>query len=114
MQTVRVATYNSPHLQHLMDRFSKVCTVFKLTISLKKKTNVLAQAGKSRNNTINSYQLEVVEESTYLESTISSKLLFDKEIRQRIGKADYTCVHLRFQVLEPCMYRKTKLLTMIE
>ena len=72
-----VAAHNPSQIQFLMNRFFNTYTAFGLTISLKEKTNVLAQANASPYITINNYQLEVVDESTYLRSTKSSKLSLD-------------------------------------
>ena len=54
------------------------------------KTNVLAQTTTLLNITINKYQLGVVDEFTYLGSTIIIKLSFDKEIHRQIIKAACT------------------------
>ena len=66
-----VAAHSPSYLQFLMDCFANACTVFGLTISLKKK--VFAQATTSTKVTINNYELEVVEQFMYLGSTISNK-----------------------------------------
>ena len=70
-----------------MDRFSQVCEDFGLTIS-PKKTDVLGQnVDTPPVITIDSYELDVVHQFTYLGSTISDNLSLDVEINQRIGKA---------------------------
>ena len=51
------------------------------------KTNVLAQGTTLPYITINNYKLEVAEAFTYLGSTISKKLSFDKKIDRQISKA---------------------------
>ena len=70
-----------------MDRFSQACKDFGLTISLKK-TNVLGQdTVELPAITIDDYELNVVEQFTYLGSTITDNLSLDTEIDKRIGKA---------------------------
>lgn len=74
-------------LQNLVTRLAHACREFGLTISLKK-TNILGQDVSSAPNiTIDDYTLEVVEDFTYLGSTISSNLSLDAELDKRIGKA---------------------------
>ena len=73
-----------------MDRFSVACKDFGLTISLKK-TNVMVQGSETQPNiTIDDYQLENVDEFTYLGYTLCSNLSLDSEIDKRIGKAATT------------------------
>ena len=61
-------------LQQLVNRLSHACKEFGLKISLKK-TNVMAQdAGHPPTIAIDGYNLEVVENFTYLGSTISNSL----------------------------------------
>ncbi|KAK3731269.1 hypothetical protein RRG08_025811 [Elysia crispata] len=73
-----------------LNNTEKVCVnqeEFGLTISLKK-TNVNAQRTETTPNiAINGYTLEVVENFTYLGSTISSSLSIDLEIKSRVAKA---------------------------
>ena len=93
-----VAAHTQTELQTLMDRFAKACTDFGLTISLKK-TNVLVQGtAMSPNITINDYELDVVNEFTYLGSTISDNLSLQKELDKRIGKAATTFARLNARV----------------
>ena len=74
-------------LQRLVSCLAHACQEFGLTISLKK-TNILGQDVSSAPSiTIGSYTLEVVENFTYLGSTISSNLSLDAELNKRIGKA---------------------------
>ena len=81
-----VTSHSEQQLQCLMDRFSQACKDFGLTISLKK-TNVLGQnVDTPPVITIDSYELDVVHQFTYLGSTISDNLFLDVEINQRIGK----------------------------
>ena len=72
-----VTSYTEQDLQCLMDRFYQACKDFGLTISLKK-TNVLGQdVNTSPVITINNYKLEVVQQFTYLGSTISENMSLD-------------------------------------
>ena len=85
-----VTTHTQQELQALMDRFSQACKDFGLTISLKK-TNVLGQDTMEQPAiTIHDYKLDVVEQFTYLGSTITDNLSLDTEIDKRIGKAATT------------------------
>ena len=82
-----VATHQESELQSLMDRFSRACKDFGLTISLKK-TEVLGQDVPTPPViTIDDYELNVVDRFTYLGSTITNNLSLDVEIDKRIGKA---------------------------
>ncbi|XP_051973121.1 probable RNA-directed DNA polymerase from transposon BS isoform X1 [Xyrauchen texanus] len=74
-------------LQQLINYFMDACRDFGLTISLKK-TNIMGQDVSSIPNiSIADYTLEVVDNFTYLGSTISSNLSLDAELNTRIGKA---------------------------
>ena len=85
-----VTTHTQQELQALMDHFSQACKDFGLTISLKK-TNVLGQDTMELPAiTIDDYELDVVEQFTYLGSTITDNLSLDTEIDERIGKAATT------------------------
>ena len=71
-------------LQDLINCFSEACSVFGLTISIKK-TNVLGQnVSPAPSISIGDSSLE---ECTYLGSVISSSLNLDLELNGRIGKA---------------------------
>ena len=61
-----------------MDRFANACTAFGLTISLAK--TILAQTTTSPKLTINTYDLQVVEQLIYFGSTVTSKLLLENEL----------------------------------
>ena len=92
-----------------MDRFANACTAFGLTISLKKKTKVLAQATTSPKITVNNYELEVVEQFIYLGSTITSKLSLERELDWRIVMAASTFARLGTRVWKnPRLSIKTK------
>ena len=74
-------------LQQLVSRLSHACNEFGLKISLKK-MNVMAQdSGHPPTIAIDGYNLEVVENFTYLGSTISNSLSIDVEVNSRIAKA---------------------------
>ena len=93
-----IATHDENSLQHLMDRFSKACQQFGLTISIKK-TNVMGQQVDTPPNiSIAGEQLDTVNEFTYLGSVISDTLSLDTELNQRIGKASSTLSRLTKRV----------------
>lgn len=74
-------------LQWLINRFADTWKEFGLNISLKK-TNITDQdTSIIPNNSIGDYTLEVVEDFTYLGSTISSNLSLDAKLNTQIGKA---------------------------
>ena len=105
-----VATHTQAELQRLMDCFSAACKDFGLTISLKK-TNVMVQGSEVRPGiTIDDYQLENVDQFTYLGSTLCSNLSLDSEIDKRIGKAATTLARLTSRVWEnPKLTTPTKI-----
>ncbi|KAL8578630.1 hypothetical protein ACOMHN_007088 [Nucella lapillus] len=81
-------------LQELINCFAHACTEFGLTIIIKK-TNVLDQDVSSAPCiSIDDCTLDVVEDFTYLGSTISSSLSLDIELNSRIGKASATMARL--------------------
>jgi hypothetical protein len=74
-------------LQLLVNKFSEACKEFGLTISLKK-TNIMRQGTDCLPAiSIEGNTLDVVEDFTYLGSSITSTLSMEKEIATRIGKA---------------------------
>ena len=82
-----LTSHTEDGLQQLVTCLSLACKEFGLTISLKK-TNVTAQGTEaSPSIAIDGCTLEVVENFTYLGSTISSSLSIDSEINSRIAKA---------------------------
>ena len=105
-----VTTHTQQELQSLMDRFSRACNDFGLTISLKK-TNVLGQdTAAPPIITIDDYELDVVRQFTYLGSTITDNLSLDTEIDKRIGKAATTLARLTTRVwTNPKLTVKTKM-----
>ena len=90
-------------LQRLITSFAHACRDFGLTISLKK-TNIMGQdVSNTPNICIDDYTLDVVEEFTYLGSTISSNLSIDADITKRIGKAASVMARLSMRVWENTM-----------
>jgi hypothetical protein len=82
-----LTAHSEEALQQLINYFTDACRDFGLTISLKK-TNIMGQDVSSIPNiSIADYTLEVVDNFTYLGSTISSNLSLDAELNTRIGKA---------------------------
>ena len=82
-----LATHSEEALQRLIDCFAHACDEFGLTISLRK-TDIMGQDVSSIPCiSIGDHTLEVVEDFTYLGSTISSNLSLDTELNTRIGKA---------------------------
>ena len=82
-----IVAHSAEDLQQLMNRFSKACQDFGLTISLKK-TQVMGQGVDSPPSiTISMQELEVVHDFVYFGSTISDTPSLDVELDKRIGKA---------------------------
>ena len=82
-----LASHTQEGLQGLVNCLAHDCREFGLIISLKK-TNVMGQdVSEAPSISIGDYTLEVVEDFTYLGSTISSNLSLEAEINKRIGKA---------------------------
>ena len=95
-----IVTHTPEDLQQLMSLFSKACDIFGLTISIKK-TNILVQGDSAIPQiTVNGQVLEIVDEFTYLGSTITSDLSLSKEINKRIAKAATTLSKLTKRVWE--------------
>ena len=95
-----LASHTHDGLQRLLDRFSKACKEFALTISVKK-TEVLAQdVPIPPSISVNDTSLAVVENFRYLGSNISDKLSLDPEINARIGKAATVMSKLNKRVWE--------------
>jgi hypothetical protein len=105
-----VASHTQQELQSLMNCFSQACKDFGLTISLKK-TNVLGQDTETPPLiTIDEYELDAVQQFTYLGSTVTNNLSLDTEINQRIGKAATTLARLTTRVwTNPKLTRRTKM-----
>ena len=105
-----VTIHTQQELQALMDPFLSGLQGFGLTISLKT-TNVLGQDTMELPAiTIDDYELDVVEQFTYLGSTITNDLSLDTEIDTRIGKAASTLARFTSRVLTiPKLTVKTKM-----
>jgi len=90
-------------LQRLINCFARACKEFALTISIKK-TNVMGQDVSSIPSiSIDDHTLEVVDEFTYLGSTISSNLSLDAELNKRIGKSATALARLGKRVWDNSM-----------
>uniref|UniRef100_H2ZZE9 Reverse transcriptase domain-containing protein n=1 Tax=Latimeria chalumnae TaxID=7897 RepID=H2ZZE9_LATCH len=77
-------------LQKHMDRLSRACQAFALTISIKK-TVVLGQGvSQDPSITLNENQLEAVQKFNYLGSTVTTNFSLDEELNIHIGKAATT------------------------
>ena len=82
-----VTAHDQSTLQRQMDRLSRACELFSLTISIKK-TEVLGQNTESPPQiTLNETTLKAVDKFVYLGSTICNTLSLDAELNLRIGKA---------------------------
>ena len=104
-----VTTHTQQELQALMGHFSQTCKDFGLTISLKKASVLGQDTMELPAITINDYELDVIEQFTYLGSTITDNLL-DTEIDKRIGKAATTLAPVTSRVwTNPKLTVKTKM-----
>ena len=91
-------------MQGAVDRMSKACDNFQLTISTKK-TEVVHQPapGKPYSEptiTVNGQKLQVVDKFTYLGSTLSTAVHIDDEVTVRTAKACVAFGRLRTNVWE--------------
>ena len=95
-----LASHTQEGLQRLVNCLAHACREFGLIISLKK-TNVMGQdVSEAPSISIGDYTLEVVEDFTYLGSTISSNLSLEAEINKRIAKAASAMSRLSTRVSE--------------
>ena len=90
-------------MQGAVDRMSKACDNFQLTISTKK-TEVVHQPapGKPYSEptiTVNEQKLQVVDKFTYLGSTLSRAVHIDDEVTARTAKASVAFGRLRTKCL---------------
>ena len=105
-----LTSHSVADLQRLIDRFNNACIEFGLTISLKKTVVMAQDANEFPSFNINDHMLEIVDEFTYLGSTICANLSLDKEIDRRIGKAASTMSKLSKRVWEnKCLTANTKI-----
>ena len=104
-----ITAHTETALQELINCFAHACSQFGLTISIKK-TNILGQdVSTAPSISIGDCTLDVVEDFTYLGSTISSNLSLDTELNTRIGKASTAMARLTKRVWENTMLTiKTK------
>lgn len=104
-----ITAHTETALQELINCFAHACSQFGLTISIKK-TNILGQdVSTAPSISIGDCTLDVVEDFTYLGSTISSNLSLDTELNRRIGKASTAMARLTKRVWENTMLTiKTK------
>ena len=91
-------------IQGTVDRMSKVCDNFQITISTKK-TEVVHQPapGKPYSEptiTVNGQKLQIVDKFTYLGSTLSRAVHIDDEVTARTAKASVAFGRLRTNVSE--------------
>ena len=92
--------HTEQELQRLLDKFSKVCDDFGLTISLKN-TKIMRQGSEVMPTmTIKDYTLDVVSQFTYLGSTISDNATLDTELGEKIEKAATNMAKLSSRVWE--------------
>lgn len=105
-----LTSHTEDGLRQLVSHLSHACKEFGLTISLKK-TNILAQDADSPPTiAIHGYCLEVVENFTYLGSTITNSLSIDTEVNSRIAKAAAVMARLNKRVWQNHnLTEKTKL-----
>ena len=102
--------HNQQELQALMDHFSQAHKDFGLTISLKKTSVLELDTMELPAITIDDYELDVIEQFTYLGSTITNNLSLDTEINKRIRKAATTLARLISQVwTNPKLTEMTKM-----
>ena len=90
-----ITSHSAEDLQLLINRFSKACRDFGLTISLKKTQVMALGVDSSPTITISEYELETVHEFTYLASTIADSLHLGSELNKHIGKAATTMNRLK-------------------
>ena len=91
-------------MQVAVDRMSKACDNFHLTISTKK-TKVVHQPAPGKpysepSITVNGQKLQVVDKFTYLRSTLSRAVYIDDEVTTRTAKASVAFGRLRIIVRE--------------
>ena len=91
-------------MQGAVDRMSKACDNFQLTISTKK-PEVVHQPAPGRpysepTITVNGQNLQVVDKFTYLGSTLSRAVHIDDEVTARTAKASVAFGRLRTNVWE--------------
>lgn len=95
-----LVSHSQQGLQSLVNSLAQACKGFGLTISLKK-TEIMGQdVSEAPTININDYTLKVVEEFTYLGSTVSQNSSLEPELNKRIGKASAVMSKLSKRVWE--------------
>jgi hypothetical protein len=87
-------------LQLLVEKFNNACNEFGLTISLKKTQIMGINLNRPPVISIGDHTLEVVDEFTYLGSSLCTSLSLDNELNKRIGKAATAMSKLKKRVWE--------------
>ena len=112
VEEASLTAHTEDALQLHISCFAHACKEFGLTVILKK-TNILGQDVSSKPSTsIGDCTLEVVENSIYLGSTISSNLSLDTALNQRMVTAAAALAHLGKRVWDNTLLTistKTKL-----
>ncbi|XP_063382206.1 uncharacterized protein LOC134668695 [Cydia fagiglandana] len=91
-------TNSAAELQNIMDRFSRACTLFSMSINAKKTVVLVQGSAETPKILVDGTALEVVNKFCYLGSTVSNNLSLDAEIDIRIGKAATMFGRLRTRV----------------
>ena len=96
-------TTTKANMQNSVDKFSVICDNFGLTISTKKKTEVMHQPAPGKpqvkpNITIKGQWLKEVEKFTYLGSTLSKSIIMDEEVNTRLSKVSAAVGRLNMNV----------------
>ena len=92
--------HTRPGLQRLLGSFSKVCSNFGLTISVKKTEVMIQNAPSTPSISVYNSAMKAVGQFKYLGSTISKNLSLDSKINVRIGKASSAKTKLKERVWE--------------
>ena len=87
-------------LQSMMNALPRACQEFGLTISLKKTEIMCQDVREAPDIRISDHTLRVVDEFTYLGSTVTSNLSLEPELNKRIGKASTAMAKLTQKVWE--------------
>ena len=81
-----ICAHSEEQLQSIIDSLSNTCSVFGLTISVRK-TVIMGHGTQVAKITFNDEALETVENFSYLRSIMSNNFTHDKELNTRPGKA---------------------------
>lgn len=88
-----LVSHSAGGLQRLLNKFSAACSEFAMVISTKK--TVVMQQGDPSPIMVSGQELESVENSAYLGSTINRGLTIEQELQTRIGRAASSFSRLR-------------------